>query len=327
MIKQLRENLFRLAIPVPFPMKYVYCYLFKNKQEVLLIDVGFCNQKAKDTWLHIFSELNIDPKQVTKIYLTHFHPDHSGLSGWIQELTGAKVFISKTDREMFTRVFVNETNQAEKVGEMALENGVPTQLADDIVTHMNELTKHITPPPTLTELAENEVLLGNKKWEVIATPGHSDGHVCFYEPEERLLIAGDHILDKITPNISLWPGGSDNPLKNYFQSLKLAATLSVKEVFPAHGEIITNLKKRIDELLCHHDERLKKMEYLAVRGCTAYEVAAQTFHAKKLTAHQWRFAMAETLAHLEYLVKSDRLKKDTENDIIYYKENKNKIVV
>ncbi|RBW70110.1 MBL fold metallo-hydrolase [Bacillus taeanensis] len=327
MIKQLRENLFRLAIPVPFPMKYVYCYLFKMEQEVILIDTGFSDQPAKEAWLHIFSELNIDPKQVTKIYLTHFHPDHSGLSGWMQQLTGAKVYMSQTDMAMFTHVFMNGNNQAKQIGEMAVENGVPIKLADNIAEHMNELTKHIAPLPNFTELTEKKILLGDKRWEVIAVPGHSDGHVCFYEPEEELLIAGDHILDKITPNISLWPGGSDNPLKNYFHSLKLVSKFSVKEVFPAHGEIILNLKDRIDKLLCHHDERLKKMELLAARGCTAYEVAVQTFNAKKLTAHQWRFAMAETLAHLEYLVRSDKLRKKTEDNVVYYEGNKHKIVV
>lgn len=315
-IQHVDNQLVRVGVPVPFPMKYVYCYLFRDENEWTLIDVGFNYSEARDTWLKVFQELHIAPTQIRKIYLTHFHPDHTGLAGWMQELTGATVYISQTDLDMMNRVWGSNSSQVQKVGEMCQQNGVPIKLVDEIKEHMEKLNQHVYPQPTLTQLEEKEIELGGKRWEVIETPGHSDGHICFYQKEDQTLLAGDHVLDKITPNVSLWPIGHPNPLKNYIASLQKVRLLQVKKALTAHGKVVTDLSQRVDEILIHHDERLERMRLLA-RGTTAYQVAEQLFNDRELTPHQWRFAMAETLAHLEFLVQEGKLNKINQEPIIY----------
>ncbi|MBU8908215.1 MBL fold metallo-hydrolase [Desertibacillus haloalkaliphilus] len=307
-------------------MKYVYCYLFRSGNEAVLLDVGFNYPKAKEAWNDIFHELDLTPTQIKTIYLTHFHPDHSGLAGWMQELTGAPIYMHLIDIAMFKRVWEEDSTQSIKVGNMSLANGVPNQLSKDIVKHMDDLQKHVRPLPILTPLNDSHVVIDGDTWEVIHTPGHSDGHICFYQKDEQLLLVGDHILDKITPNISLWPESDPNPLVHYLSSLEKVRQLDVRIALSAHGDIIEDVSTRIDELIRHHQSRLDGM-LGAVQKSTAYEVAKETFDYKTLTPHQWRFAMAETLAHLEYLVNDGKLTKhyvdesvNDQNEPIHYYE-------
>ncbi|MBP1156996.1 MULTISPECIES: MBL fold metallo-hydrolase [unclassified Paenibacillus] len=323
-MEQIRNNLFRIPIPVPFPMKYIYCYLAVDKQGVVMIDVGFNDQAAQEAWKQAFTELKLQPRDIKVIYLTHFHPDHFGLAGWMQELTGAPVYISEPDMAMVDRAWRNDDVQAQLVGRMAKDNGVPDLLAEQIVEHMLKLHNHVLPLPELRPLTMTEVRLGDELWQVIPTPGHSDGHRCLYQPESRLLLAGDHILDKITPNISLWPGGRPNPLQDYVQSLQQTAALDISLALPAHGKLIDNVPQRVTELLEHHEQRLEQMRVLAKQGRTAYEVASDVFRHKELSPHQWRFAMAETLAHLECLTFQGKLNKSQDGQIwIYTQSNQN----
>lgn len=319
-IEAIADSLYRIPIPVPFPMKYVYCYLGIGGQGVVLIDAGFNDQAAREAWKQAFTQLKLHPKDIKAIYLTHFHPDHFGLAGWMQELTAAPVYISETDLAMVDRVWRNGNAQALKIGDMGKKNGVPDILAEQIVAHMAKLNKHVNPLPELQPLAMNEVLLSDEPWQVIPTPGHSDGHICFYQQRKKMFLAGDHILDKITPNISLWPGCSQNPLQDYFQSLQKTAALEISLTLPAHGKLICDVRQRVSEIIEHHERRLEKMFILARKGRTAYEVALEVFREKELTPHQWRFAIAETLAHLEYLVFQGKLEKNAEDEnlIMFY---------
>jgi glyoxylase-like metal-dependent hydrolase (beta-lactamase superfamily II) len=144
----------------------------------------------------------------------------------------------------------------------------------------------------------------------------------FYCAEERLLLCGDAVLIKITPNISLWPQGRPNPLADYLQSLDLLATLEVDLALPGHGPLIRTFGERLTELRAHHQERLEIMERAVGHGATAFSICTSVFPTTALSPHQLRFAMAETLAHLEYLVGVGRLEyadgmyRQRSNDIV-----------
>jgi glyoxylase-like metal-dependent hydrolase (beta-lactamase superfamily II) len=322
--EKLTENIYRIPIPVPFPMKYIYCYLFKEQDGWSLVDTGFNYPEAVNAWKNVFEQLRIQPEQISAIYLTHFHPDHFGLAGWMQELTGALVYMSKVDIIMAERVWGKNSQQSDAVGAIFRQNGVPERLAEQIEENMKKLSEHVQPFPSLTILEEEEVQLGGMIWKVISVPGHSDGMINFYQPEKRILLAADHVLDKITPNISLWPGGNANPLEDYFSSLNKVAALNIRLALPAHGKVIDEFSERILAIRRHHDKRLKQMFSLALRDQTAYEIAGKVFSNKQLSPHQWRFAIAETLAHLEYLVLNDELMKTERNGTIFYRQNTEK---
>ncbi|WP_413381686.1 MBL fold metallo-hydrolase [Alkalihalobacillus sp. 1P02AB] len=307
---------YRVGVPVPFPMKYIYCYLFKDEGHYVLVDVGFHYEEAKKCWQDVFVKIGIAPTDIKTIYLTHFHPDHSGLCGWMQELTGAKVFMHNTDKEMMEHVWGEGANQSTVLETMFIDYGVPKDLSEDVRIHMDKLAKHVHPLPTVQSIDE-QISWNEQEWTVIHTPGHSGGHICFYQKEDKVLVAGDHILDKITPNISVWPRASQRPLHEYLDSLEKIKQYEVNYIYTAHGKMVTDLSKRADEIISHHHERLAKIEALS-DGKTAYHVAEQLFAHKNLTPHQWRFAIAETIAHLFYLVEEGRVTKSTTKPHVFY---------
>jgi len=315
-ISQLKEGVYRVGIPVPFPMKYVYCYLLKNETGYTLIDTGLNYGKARAAWDEVFEEINLDPNEIHTIILTHFHPDHSGLAGWMQNKTGAEVWMSETDRHMFELAFMKNKIQAIDVKKLLSTHGVPEHLRQSILENLEQITARVQPYATIQAITENEWNLDGRLWKILKTPGHSQGHLCFFQEDEKILLSADMILDKITPNISLWPGGSAYPLKDYLESLNKLKELSATQVWSGHGDIIHQVSQRIDELIVHHQERLHKIAALAVNK-SGYEIASEFFAEKELSSHQWRFAIAETLAHLEYLVEQGRINRIEGDPVLY----------
>ena len=165
---------------------------------------------------------------------------------------------------------------------------------------------------------EDRIELGGSEARVIHTPGHSDFHFVLHDGRRRLLFAGDHLLLEITPNIGLWTYTAPRPLKRYLDSIEGLRGLDVDLIFPGHGPLFHDLNGRIDELVLHHEERLSVMhEAFLGEPATAFEIARRVF-PEELSDHQLRFALAETLAHLEHLV-DDAYAERLDGDVVHYK--------
>jgi glyoxylase-like metal-dependent hydrolase (beta-lactamase superfamily II) len=160
----------------------------------------------------------------------------------------------------------------------------------------------VSPLPTINHFfVEGEkVQIGRFEYEIVFTPGHSDGMVCFHNKERSVLLSADHILPKITPNISYWHHGNENPLAAFLHSLDKTRKLDAEFVIPSHGKPFYGANERIDELKKHHEERLEETLGAITSASTVYEVCERLFK-RPLTIHETRFAVGETLAHLEYL--------------------------
>ena len=166
---------------------------------------------------------------------------------------------------------------------------------------------------------------GLYRFEVLWTPGHSPGHVCFLERTQRVILTGDHVLPTITPNVSLHPQQMGNPLGDYLASLQRLEPLEVDDVLPAHEHEFKDLGHRLQEIVAHHDERLDEM--VAIIGSeakTGYEVASSVVWATGTfdTFSHWmrRAALSETLAHLEYAVQEGRLRQLREDGVVRYEQ-------
>jgi glyoxylase-like metal-dependent hydrolase (beta-lactamase superfamily II) len=147
---------------------------------------------------------------------------------------------------------------------------------------------------------------GSATLEAVFTPGHTPGHVCYYDRERRLLFSGDHILSRITSNVTMYMSTSQDPLGDYLASVDRVGALDVGLVLPAHQETLSDLSERVRQLHRHHDARLEAVLAACAKGpATAYEVAAATPWDSapwvKMEAGLRRAALGEILAHLEYL--------------------------
>lgn len=284
-----------VTLSLPFRLDHVNCFVAEGENGVTVIDAGLKNEQTIKRW-----DEELEGKTVTDIIITHYHPDHFGYAGSMQEKTGAYLSMTKVDHDAGTNAW--KASSIDKLSGNYRLAGIPSDISQKMTANTEEFVARVTPYPSANHYLEEgeKVWIGRYKYEVIFTPGHSDGLVCFYNKEHNILLSTDHILPKITPNISYWFHGDPNPLASYLDSLEKIRKLGADLVIPSHGKPFYGANDRIDEIKKHHDHRLNETLDAIREGTDVYE-ACQKLFRKKLTIHETRFAIGETLAHLEYL--------------------------
>lgn len=312
---EVSPGIFLVPIPIPIPLRYVNCYLLRGPSGWTLVDTGFHDSLAMGAWSRALRHLGIRPQDIKQILLTHYHPDHVGAAGWLQQLTGAPAFLPETEMEQFQRFWADETgDMARRLTELFRAEGMDGATARALGRHHLQQVERVRPLPELQPLPEgSRIHLGDGAYEVIWTPGHSDGLAVFWNAERSILLANDMLLAGITPNVSVWPGSRPNPLADYLSSLQRVAALGARLALTGHRALIRDVAGRAREIIAHHDDRLARVAgaaSAAPEGATAWEICRRIFPVDALTLHQIRFAMAETLAHLVYLCEEGRLRKE-----------------
>jgi len=313
------DTYIQVKVPLPFPLRWVNAYLIKGNDGYTMIDPGLHTKAAVQCWETVMQELGIGYSDIEQIVLTHHHPDHYGLAGWFQQQSGAPVRMSAAGYEQAKRLWGEGQPMTPELLKLFASSGLPEELAGPMKAHMDDFVPKVTPQPDVTAIAIGETFrLGGGQYETIHTPGHAAGHVCFYRPDTEEIICGDHVLPQISPNISYLPGIDENPLESFLRSLKEIGSYKVKWAYPGHREPFSYFGRRVEELLAHHESRLETMRgYLEREPLTAYEVCHAAF-GDKLSLHQLRFALSETLAHLIYLERAGRISSSVHDGIVRF---------
>ncbi len=308
---KLDDDIWQLRLPLPYALDHVNVYLIEGNNGWTLVDTGLNLAKARARWDAAFAELEIGRTDVAQIVVTHIHPDHFGMAGWLQERFSqperqVPVFISTEDHQRFL-ILWNELKAEDSLDAMNrffISSGFPPEYAREVTEGTRRTGAKTLPHPTFTPTPSSGILkMGNRKWEVIHAPGHADGQLIFYDPSDRLFLCGDQLLMKITPNIGLWNDTEPGVLQRYLNSLEQLKTFDTRVGYPGHKWLISDWQKRIEEMLTHHDERLNTT-FEAVHkkpGVSANGVSQAVFRLGELNYHQSSFAIAETLAHLDLL--------------------------
>lgn len=303
-----------VRIDLPFRLDHVNCFLAEGENGWKLIDTGLHDERTVKKW-----EEELNGKKITDILVTHYHPDHFGYAGGLQEKLGARVFMSEIDANSGLSAW-QEDFLGELPDQYALA-GIPIDIADGMVDNTRSFVSRVTPYPTVDHYFQEgeKIPIGKYEYEVIFTPGHSDGLVTFYNKEKNVLLSTDHILPKITPNISYWFHGDENPLKTYLASLEKIKKLDADLVIPSHGKPFHGANNRIDEIMEHHEERLARLLEIIKQGgtITIFEASEKLFN-KKLNIHETRFAVGETLAHLEFLRFKGECERALKDEVYWY---------
>ncbi|MCU6712459.1 MBL fold metallo-hydrolase [Paenibacillus sp. J5C_2022] len=303
-IAELPEGWLQVKVPLPFSLKWVNSYMVPEERGYTIIDPGLRTEEAVGAWSKVMQDRGIAWLDISRIVLTHQHPDHYGLAGYMQERSGAPVYMSSRAHAYARRLWGEDSDYPEALESLFLQHGMPEGLMDDIVRNLAEFVSRVSPQPVVQYIEAGEKLqLGGRQWQLIDAPGHAFGGLCFYQPELGWMLCGDQVLPHITPNVSVVPGEERDPLGCFLHSLEELKAWEVTLALPGHREPFTGFRERIEQLQGHHDRRLAAMEEL-LKGApmSAFAVCETSFgsHLRR-NPHNLRFAMAETLAHLFHL--------------------------
>jgi glyoxylase-like metal-dependent hydrolase (beta-lactamase superfamily II) len=312
--QEVAKGIFWIRMPLPFDLNHINLYLLEDGDAFTLIDTGIGTLATKACWESLIERYNIKLKQVI---VTHMHPDHIGLAGWLTERF--KVPLLMTYAEYFTaRAIVaggqGADNWQDKV--YLQRAGFDEEYIEKNTQSKNGIRKVVSPIPlSYFRLQHNsEVKIGDDIWKVMVGRGHSPEHACLYCESRQILISGDHVLPQISPNIGVYntePEG--NTLKLYLETLPQFLTLPQNTlVLPSHKQPIYGLHNRVNELLAHHHEHLENLIDFCQEPRNLVQCLPILFK-RELNEHNMFFAVAECLSHLNYLMYENKLKRTLEN--------------
>jgi len=314
-VAEVASGIYQLKIPVPIPLGFVSAYLIEDPDGWTLLDTGFDYPDGRAAWEAGMKSLGLDLcSDVSRILVSHFHPDHLGAARWLQGLSGAPVYMLGEEIE-HSRLVWESDESASSLVDFLISNGMPRDLAEEAGSKMRANLE--LPEKVLPLRAGDEILLGRSVARVVHAPGHADYQYVLHDEAQGVLFAADHVLLKITPNIGLWPESLPYPLARYLKSLSGMRGMGVNLVLPGHGPVFHHLEGRIDELLRHHEERLEVMcGEIEGEPKTPFEVSGVVFR-ETLTLYERCFALAETLAHLDHLVLEGRAHRVESEPVVF----------
>lgn len=313
---EVAEGVYQLKVPVPFPLVFVSVYLVEGDDDWTIIDTGYDYPEGREVWESGGRQVGLDlDRDVGRIVVTHFHPDHLGLARWFQERSGAPVYMLEGEIQHSREVW-NNPDHASFAGHL-VRGGMDRTLAERAAAQMRA---KLSLPGEVLPLQEGEKIeIGAGAARVLHAPGHADYQVMLYDEGRKILFSADHVMLEITPNIGLWPDTKGCPLARYLESLSSLRGLDADLVLPGHGPLFHDFDGRVDELLLHHEERLDLMQRaLGDEPRTPFAVSRELFRYT-LSLYERCFALAETLAHLEYLVSEGRAER-VEDGYVAFRE-------
>ena len=323
MAEEILSGIFRIEVSIPHsPLKATNAYVITGKDRNLLVDTGQNRPESLDALQKGLAELSID-MQVTDIFLTHMHADHSGLLPFIKT-DSTRVFASEKDAESVNYMLTAEAPM-ERLFHAACRNGFsPDEARRAIKNHPGNDKGERKPLDFTMVSAGDNIEIADYCFTCIATPGHTRGHMCLYEKGKKLLLSGDHVLGDISPNITHYLG-ADDPLAEFLASLKMVEALTVEIVLPGHRRIFNDCRGRIKELQEHHRKRAEEALVILAEGpMTGYQVAKRMTwdmvfrNWEDVAPAQKYFATGEALAHIHFLEKQGLVQRAEQDEVTVY---------
>jgi glyoxylase-like metal-dependent hydrolase (beta-lactamase superfamily II) len=323
---EVADGVWRIPLPLPNDgLRAVNVYVVPTPDGLVCVDGGWAIPESRDLFVKALGTMGHELADVRRFLVTHVHRDHYTQAVSVRAEVGAHVGLGRGEKPTLD-LLQDGTRHGIAAQIEGLEHCGAQALADQMrqwVGAAKPQSAHWESPDTW--LGPGPIDLGPRTLDAVETPGHTRGHLVFYDTAGGLLFAGDHVLPTITPSIGFESVPMDNPLGAFLDSLRVVRERPDARLLPAHGPVTDSAHARVDELLAHHDRRLDQTLEAVVSGAaTSYEVAGVLRWTRRehrladLDEFNAMLAIFETAAHLDLLVAQGRLTLRTEGVLRVY---------
>ncbi len=309
-----------LRMPLPFQLDHINLWLLEDGEGWTIVDTGLYDETTVALWQQILTT-RLNGKPVTRVLVTHFHPDHVGMAGWLCENLNVRLWMTETEW-LWARSWSLDTDPTVYDHQAAFlkTTGCPDTLLAATRHDSPRYPSLVSPVPrAFTRLREGQsVEIGGRRWEIIIGRGHAPEHACLHCPELSLMISGDQVLPKITPIVAVEINEPDaNPLRDFLATIeKLRNVPDGIDILPSHNFPFFGLHGRLDALKDHHDNRLAQFRAACTSPMTAMDLSNAIF-TRPMDSQNVTFAIGETVAHLNYLCWRGSITRTERNDGIF----------
>ena len=311
-----------LQMPLPMDLNHINLYLLEDEDGWIIVDTGIALGPTESLWEEVFTRAFGD-KPLKAVICTHFHPDHTGMAGWLCErwrvpfyMTWGEYYAGLTFSRISPEDFSwNHEQHMRQIGY------TPEQI-EKARQQFGGFGKYISPlPRSFRRLREGDSQrIHGRRWRVIVGNGHSPEHACLYCESLNLLISGDQLIPRISSNISVNANEPDaNPLRDWMQSLERLIEVIPEDtlILPAHNEPFFGAHTRLRQLIEHHEEHLLALEEACVEGGPCVMDLLPVLFKRELNEHQIGMAVGECIAHLNYLRKRGQVERQLDEEGVY----------
>ena len=308
----LAAGLWQIALPFPSPMGFSFSYLRRVDAGFIAIDVGWDSDEGWELFQKGLSLAGGGLDDLVGVVVTHAHPDHYGLAGRVRASSGAWIALHPAEHPQIARTPADRSRRVDEIEEWLRRSGVPAQSMDQVLEDRERLRTDLSSQWPDRELIDGRAV-PDTGGELVAvhTPGHTPGHMVFHDQTRNVLFTGDHLLPRVSANISHRPTSGDDPLRDYQDSLVRVERYGTALAAPGHEWSFDRIGARLEAVAEHHRDRLDEIRRAVVEGGgTTWEIATTVSWSRPfstLNPRGMRSALGETAAHLIRLHREGRI--------------------
>jgi glyoxylase-like metal-dependent hydrolase (beta-lactamase superfamily II) len=321
---EVADGVYWVRLPMPGRLDHINVWLLRDGDGFVIVDTGINTEELRDLWENIFAQ-HLGGKPVTRVMATHLHNDHTGLAGWLSRRWEAELCMSRTE---FFMCRVMAADGPADVPEDAIRfykrAGFNQRWLEIYRSRFGSFGSRISQLPAgYRRLRGDEILtIDGREWRVVVGRGHSPEHVCLHCPELKVLISGDQVLPRITPNVSVNPSEpAANPLREWLESCRRLRQELPSDllVLPAHQDLFHGLSERLDFLVDFHETSVERLVSICNEPRRAVDVFPALF---KTEIDDWSFfpATGESLAHIHYALDEGLLKEELDDGVAWFSQ-------